>query len=317
MATLSATEILQDTLAAFKVQFPMIAGPNGFGTDFSNDRARKDDIVIAHIRTLPSVQNYDATNGYQASGAEASSLLADIPVTMNQHKHVPVKLDHLDQLASRKDLYQGAVNDMAFVLGKKVVDDALAEVKAANFSEITTESIANTTKDTLDAQTKGLNTRGAAATGRFGIVNSDFANKLEEDARISSGDYHGQRRTTNAYAHFQNLAGFADIWEYPSLPANGENVVAFFGTRAAIVIVSRLPSDPLDIARAAGIPVPALIETVTDPNSGLSLLGLQWVQLGTFDIWLTVALLYGIKAGKQAGAAGTITDYAGRFVKTA
>lgn len=317
MATLSATEILADTLAAFKVQFPMIAGGGGFGTDFSSDRARKGDTVIAHIRTLPSVQNYDATNGYQASGAEASSLLTDIPVVLDQHKHVPVKLDHIDQLSSRKDLYLGAINDMAFVLGKKVVDDVLGLVKAANFSTAITESIANTTKATLDTATKKLNQRGAAPTGRFGIVNSDFYNALESDAQISSGDYHGQRRAGNAFGNLQNLAGFANVWEYPDLPANAENVAAFFGTRPAIAIVSRLPSDPLEIARAAGVPVPALIQTVTDPDSGLSLLGIQWVQLGTFDIWLTVALLYGFAAGKQGGAADTITDKGGLFVKTA
>lgn len=311
-ATLSATEILQDTLESFKVQFPMLTGPAGFGTDFQPKTARKGNTIIAHIRTLPSTQSYDSSSGYEANAAEASSLLTDVPVALDQHIHVPVKIDHIDVLSSQKDLYAGAIADMAFVLGKAVVDDALAEVKAANFSYGDNVTIANTSKTTLNAATKKLNENGNAPRGRFGLVTSDFYNALEEDARLSSRDYHGQMRQANGYGELQNVAGFERVWEYPDLrTAAGESINGFFGGRNAVAIASRVPSDPSQLAASIGIPAIAKFETVTDPNSGLTLLGIQWMKAGVFDIYLTVALIWGVAAGKQGGTAGTKCDKAG------
>jgi hypothetical protein len=312
MATLSATEILQDTLEAFKVRFPMLTGGAGFATDFSGSAARYNDIVIAHVRSLPSSQSYDSTSGYQANGANAADLLTDIPVTLNNHKHVPVKVDHIDVLSSRKNLYEGAIGDIAFVLGKAVVDDALAEVKAANMSYGANVTIANTSKTTLNDATTKLNTNGNAPVGRFGIVTSQFYAALEEDARISSGDYHGQRRSSNAYGQLNGVAGFESIYEYPDLQtAAGESINGFFSGRGSVVIASRVPSDPSELAASIGIPKIANFNTVTDPDSGLTLLGIQWMHAGTFDIWLTMSLIWGVTAGKNGGSAGTIMDKAG------
>ena len=311
MATLSATEILQDTLDAFKVRFPMLTGGNGFTTDFSGSPARYNDQIIAHVRTLPTIRSYDATSGYQANGAEASGLLTDIPVTLNNHQHVPVKIDHIDVLSSRKDLYAKAIGDMAFVLGKAVVDDALAEVKAANLSYGANVTITNTSKTELDNATKKLNQNGASPIGRFGIVTSDFYNALEADARIASGDYHGQLRTDNAYGSLKNVAGFQNVWEYPDLQtAAGENINAFLSAPGSVVIASRVPRDPSDLAASIGIPKIANFNSLTDPDSGLTLLGIQWMHAGTFDIWLSVALIWGVTAGKNGGSAGAIMDKA-------
>ncbi len=317
-ATLSATEILQDTLDAFRVQFPMLTGPAGFGTDFSSETAKLNDQVIAHIRTLPSIQAYDGTNGYEANGAEASGLLVDVPVTLDQHKHVPVKIDHLDVLSSKKNLYDKTINDMAFVLGKGVVDHALGKIVAANFSYGANETIANTSKSTLNSATKKLNQNGNVPRGRFGLVTSDFYNALEEDSRVSSGDYHGQAREGNGYGELKNIAGFERIWEYPDLrTAAGENINAFLGTGTAVAICSKVPSDPSKLASSIGIPTIAKFDTLTDPNSGLTLLGIQWMKSGTFDIWLTVALIWGAAAGKQGGANGVKCDKAGYRVTEA
>lgn len=312
MATLSVNEILQDTLDAFKVQFPMLTSPTGFATDFSSKTAKKGDTVYAHIRTLPGVESYDSSAGYEANADEGSGLLTDVPVALDQHKHVPVKLDHIDILSSKKDLYAGAISDMAFVLGKSVVDFTLAKVVAANFSYGANQTIANTSKETVDAATLGLNVKGVSSRNRFGITTSQFYNALEADSRIASGDYHGQQRTSNAYGQLTNVSGFGKIYEYPDLQtAAGENINAFFGHPSAVAVVSRVPSDPSQLAASIGIPSIAAFNTLTDPDSGLTLLGIQWMKAGLFDIYLTVSLLYGAAAGKQGGSAGTITDKAG------
>jgi hypothetical protein len=310
--TLTTTEILQDTLDAFKAMVPML---KAFSTDFSNARSRKGETIIAHISGLPSVQSYDNTSGFDLNHTDADSLLTDVPVVLDQLKHVPVRVKYLTQLASRKNLYQEAVRNYAYVLGKSIVDAALAKVVVANFTHKSVVAPANYTYETLENVRTSLNDQDAAQFGRFGIVNSAVATALQIDQRIASRDYYSQLNGGNAYRTFTNVAGFSNIWEYPDLPT-AENLEAFYGDRRAIVVASRLP-DVQDAASSLGIPSIAKFETITDPETGLSLLGISWQKAGTFDVITTIAALYGIAAGAQGGAADSITDKAGYWHKSA
>lgn len=314
MATLSVNEILQDVLDAL---VPSVPSLSMFSTDFSSATAVKDDQIIAHISGLPAVQSYDAAQGGFKNGAVgAETLLTDVPVTLDQFKHVPIKVSYLTQLASKKDLYREAVRNYAFVLGKYIVDYALGKAVAANFSQSITESIANTTLDTLENARTALNTKNASQFGRFGIVNSQFAASIQSDSRVASGDYYGQRNGSQGYRTFENIAGFERVVEYPSLPANAENLTGFFGDRRAVTVAARVPNVQ-DGASMLGIPSVANFATVTSPETGLSLLGIAWQEQGTFDVYVTVAILFGASAGSRGGAEGAVLDYAGLRVKSA
>lgn len=311
--TLTVSELLADTLAAFKKRVPALFA---FSTDFSAARGVLNQALIAKIRVLPTVATYDATTGYANGATAVSSLLVDVPVTMDQHKHVPVKITHLAQLASQRNLYEDMVADLAYVLGKSVVDYALTKVLAANFTQSTTEAIVDTNRDTLGAVRKAMNAKGAGPQ-RYGIVNSDFAEALDADSRIASKDYYGQQTGREAYLHLKGCSGFNDIWEYPDLPANAQNLSGFFFDSRAITVATRIPDNSVEYAQSIGIPQVAATEIVTDPDTGLSLLGIKWMNAPTLDSFCTVALIYGVTAGAQGGSAGDLTDYAGYRVKTA
>lgn len=314
MATLSATEILVDTLDAFRMEVPML---NAFSTDFSTATAVKDQIIMAHVSGLPAVQSYDATTGFKANAATADSLLTDVPVTLDQLKHVPIKVSYLTQLASKKNLYLEAIRNYAYVLGKSVVDYALTKVVAAQFSYTVTEAVANTTLDTLENVRTKLNANAAAPSGRFGLVNSAVSGALLTDQRISSALFYGQLNGNRGYRTLQNVAGFENVWEYPDLPSNAENLTGFFGDRRAVIVASRLPDINIELAQSMGIPQIAAFDIVSDPQTGLSLLGISWQEAGTFDVYVTVAILYGVTAGRQSGAAANATDKAGVRLITA
>lgn len=88
-----------------------------------------------------------------------------------------------------------------------------------------------------------------------------------------------------------------------------ENLTGFFGTKESIILVA-------DIPRSLSNPDPALanvvdIETMTDPDTGLTIAMLTWASVGLMDVYKTCTWIYGAKAGRQAGAAGVMTDYAG------
>lgn len=313
MPTLSVSELLTDTLDAFKVQVPALSH---FSTAFTTGTAKKGDTITGHILKVPTTADYHADTGYENGVQESTALFEDVSVTLDQHKHVPVKLDYLDQISSKVDLYERAIGNVAFALGKGIVDNGLSKIVAANFSEATTESIANTDIETLRTVTAAMNAKGAG-TERFGLMNSSFATALAADSRIASGDYHGQMQGANPYRSLRNIEGFTQIDEYPAFPANSHNLSAFFFDRRALIVATAIPNDPQKYAASLGIPSIANFETVTDPDSGLTLLGITWMKAGTFDIYLTMTLLWGVNAGKVGGTAGTKTDYAGHRIVTA
>jgi len=312
--TLSVAEIVQDTLDVFTMQLPML---ESMGTDLSSATARKDDTIHAHIAGLPSVQDYDATAGYEANAAAVEDLLTDVDVAMDRLKHVPVKVAYLKEISSKKNLYREAIRNIAYVLSKSVIDYALTKCVVANFTGSTLEANGNVGLDTTEKVRTALNTQAAAVTGRYGICSSAFAQSLQLDSRVGSAFFYGQLNGDYGYRIFQNLSGFGRIYEYPSMPTNSENLSAFFADRRAITLATRLPAVQDDIASQLNIPQIASFNIATNPESGLSLLTIMWQKQGTFDVWMTMALLYGVTAGAQGGTALGKTDNAGHRVKTA
>jgi len=131
----------------------------------------------------------------------------------------------------------------------------------------------------------------------YGLVNSDFAATLNADTRIASRDYYHQEATTSALSVLRGVSGFQEIREYSDLPANAESLSAVFFDPRAMVVATRLPSDSTELASSLGVPNVANTTSVTDPESGLSFLGIMHMQPGTLDLFLTVTVLYGTKVG--------------------
>jgi hypothetical protein len=313
MPTLTVSEILNDVLAAFKKSVPML---NYFSYDMNgNKTAKYGQTVIAHIPSLPTAYDYVVATGYEANAQNARDLLTDVPIVINQWKHVPFKLMHDDVNEDRSQNYLKAIDNAGYVLGKAVVDFALSKVLAANFTNSTTASTGNTSRDTLSAVRKGMNSKGAASP-RFGLVSSDFFNALDADTRIASRDYHGQMVGANPVGSLKAVAGFAEIMEYPDLPTNAEYLSGFFFDSRAVAIATRLPEDSTTLANSLGIPVTYVAETQTDPTTGLSLVSYSHINQNTHQIHVSVAVMYGAVAGAQGGSAATITDNAGWRVKT-
>ena len=309
MATLSSAEIITDVLDAFKTRFPLLSA---ITTDFSSEEARLGQTITGRIASLPTVRDYDSTDGYKANAASANGLTTDVSVTLNNHKHVPVKIDYIDQISTQRNLYNEVIGTLAFALGKKACDDALGLIVNTNFEQTAHEAASPDLSD-LNSIAGQLNSQGAAPVGRFGIVNSAAYQSLENDEKIASGNYHGQQRTSNAYGNLSNIAGFEQIMEYPDLGTASaySNINGFFADRSAIVMASRVPTDMDRVATELGIPSISNTEVVSDPDTGLSIMGITYQDPGTFDIYTTMTFIYGFVAGTNGGDAGTGTDNGG------
>ena len=400
MATLTATTILQKTLESFRTLFPYIGR---MGTDFDDTPLLLNHTVTAHVRTLPSIAAYDATTGYANGATEANTLLTDIPILVDSHKHVPIKLDHLNAIADYKDAFEGSVADTAYVLGKGIIDTVLAKAKSSNLSYSSTAATADSDMDVIEALTTTMNNNGANPSGRVGLVSSAVAQTLALDSRVASKDYYGVLTGRAGLRVFRGVGGFDAIYEYPGLPSNNaasqtftaattdictaaghgfstgdrvrvttsaadlpaglavdttyyvikidantfklatsdanatagtavditdagtgthsivgyENITGLFFEASAIAIRAGIPSKSDELANSMGIPRTMSMEALRDPISGFALALMKWQAAGTADLYIRPTAIWGSAVGRQAGAAGTITDKAGLLLRSA
>ncbi len=315
--TLSVPEIMMDVLDAFKLETPEIFGPNGFGTDFSSKTAVLNDKITAHISHVPTVGTYDPNNGgFKNASQDVSTLLEDVPVTLNQFPIVTVKVPWLTQLASKLPLYKEAIRNYGWALGKSVVDGALALCTPGNFSNFVKVPYANQTLDTWDNNIRGqLNTQKTFNKGRFALINTAAASQLAQDDRVRSSLFYGALNGDNGYRIWRNLAGFSWIREYPNMYA-ANNLFGFAGDIRSIVVASRRPDYANMSAEQLGVPQVMQFYPMEDAQSGLFMTGVAWQEQGTGDVYVACGILIGTAAGNQGGAAGTITDNAGVLLQT-
>lgn len=392
--TTRVDKLISTVLDAFVVQFPMFTN---IARQFSSDGKKFGDTLYARVTKRATVQDYDATNGYEANTVESTALVEDLPVTLNRHKHVPIKVDYMDQNSSDIDLMR-AVGPQVFELGEEAMLYLCGLMRGSNFSQRSVYAEADSDLDALINIQGDLNTIGASQLGRFGLVNTAVANAIAADTRITSKDYYDEQDgVAMPYRVVRGVSGFQNIWEYPSLPTGntsniavtgatsdlltaasahglevGDRVVfttsdtlpaglstatdyyvltvpstttftvsasdggsvvditdtgtgthgftivnaltGFFGTTDALAMVAAIPEklrNPSPQARKISD-----IIVQQDSNTGLALAAMHWVKQGTLDDYVSFAWMYGAKAGRQAGTAGDICDYAGHQLVT-
>lgn len=212
--TLTPVLLLQRTMRALFLRVPALSF---FASEFTTERLKLNQQVIGKIRLRPTTAAYSESTGYKNGSQKARDLLLDVPFTMDQHIHVTVSLNHLNSLADSMVKIEEHVQDSASVIGSTVMRYILGKVTSAAFSNGSTYSTANSDKDMLNAIRKSMNLRGVA-DDRFGIINSDVAETLTGDARITNRyDLSSQNTDGEARVRLMNLAGFRNIIEDPGL----------------------------------------------------------------------------------------------------
>lgn len=309
--TLSVPELLTDVLDAFKLETPLLFQPGGFGTDFSSKTAVLGDKITAKISHVPLVGDYDANNGgFKAAAQDVTTLFEDVPVTLSQFKVVVINVGWLTQIASKLNLYQEAVRNYGYALGKFVTDFALAQVTPANFSNQVQVALPNVNLDTIDGAVRDqLNAQKASGRGRYALVGTPFASKLGSDDRVRSSLFYGALNGDRGYRQWNNIGGLSRLQEYPDMFA-GNNLLGFGGEARAIAIASRR-IDYSNVADQLGVPKIMEFYPMSDAESGFEMMGVAWQEPGTGNVYVGAGALFGVGAGKQGGAAGTITDNAG------
>jgi hypothetical protein len=222
--TLTPTILAQQTMRKLFVKVPML---RMFAHEFTTERLKKDQQVVGKIRLRPTVSEYDTT--YKTGAQETRDLLLDVNFVMDKHIHVTMKMSHLYALTDSMNKLEEHIEDAASVIGKSVLSYMLGKINSRSFTNATVYSESNSDRDMLNGVRKALNLRGVP-DGRFGIVNSNVAETLDGDARITNRNDNGSQSTDGSgLIRFNNLAGFGTIFEYPELDDLTETAVAVTG----------------------------------------------------------------------------------------
>lgn len=279
LGTLVGNIISQRTLATLVSMRPMLLD---VVSDFSDEAARLNQAVYSRAVGLPTVQNFGS--------AASETADVDYPVTLSAHKEVLFSFTAAEYTGTGRNLVAEHSNALAVALGNHLVDTVAALITDAFTSE-TTGAAATKSFSDITAAAKALNSAGAPDYDRFGWVNSDFAEALSNDEVLMeyfSGD------NGSAYSRWNNVKGFGRITEFPALPANSVNLIGFFGQRNALLLATRIAVNPAELIGAG---YPGVLQVVTDPVTGLSVVQNNWIDSSTLAINTRLILLYGCARG--------------------
>ena len=300
LGTLSGTLVTVRTLELLKLTFPSITS---FTTDFSDQPAQFGQTIMTRTITIPAVQTYNTSTGW----ADSTAATSDVPVTIDQHKGVPITFNSNILESTVRRLFDEFAPAQAYALAKDMVDALYARLTDANFTNNTISTSAAFSRNVCVDVANALDKRGVPmlAGQRTLLLYSDAFASLEKDSTLIQPLAFLQE---NLIERGQNpppefivpVAGFRVI-KAPNLPSNNANLIGFGASKSALVIASRVPNDYTSVLPGAAF---GNVAMVTDPDLGLTVLQVQYVNHTLGTATSRISLMYGTAAGQ--GNAGQL-----------
>jgi hypothetical protein len=287
--TLVGNLISQRVLELLKLQLPAL---NRITTDFSDEQVKYGQSVISRYIAIPTVAAYNTGTGYAVTAQDTT----DVTVTMNNHKSVLIPLNANDASGTARRLFDEYAPAASYALAKDLIDTAYALILIATYTNATTKATASVTRADVIDMASALSARGCPMGPDFRTLlcsSAVFAQLAKDTTIISLAAY--QQADIITDGSLPNIHGFKVI-EAPNLPATA-NLTGFGMSKSAIVAATRLPLDYANVLPGSSY---GSVQTVTDPNTGASLVQAQYVdhKLGTANYRL--AWMYGVAAGQAA-----------------
>jgi hypothetical protein len=183
-----------------------------------------------------------------------------------------------------------------YVLGKQVVDAALALVTIANYGNTEADKYTKAVADFDQAALAEFIARGTAKIKqreRTMLLNTQYAfGVMGQSIMALAFGQAGQTVVTTGT--LPDLMGVPAA-RYDALPTNSENLGGVILGKSAL-LVAVAPPDPLAAAGEGNI---VQRRVITDPESGVSVLYTMTVD-GGGKLWGECSLLYGVAKGQDA-----------------
>lgn len=303
LGILSGTLVLQRTLPVFKYKYPELLA---MWTDFSDNPGVYNQTEETRIVVQPAVQTYNA--GIGADGRAlgwttiSPAITTNVTITLNNYVAVPISLgNNLIAATTRRLFDEQAVLAIAGIAGyfTTLVTNLMT---AANFNyyaavngTLVPTAYATYAKSKqlfsmgdLDALDAIFTSSKVPEEDRGILLNPAYYAALRGDPRLEFYYAASAKSTTDAgdfvsEARLPKLSGFAPYkagympTSTPSTNPTTNNVVGYAFQKSGILLKSRLPNDYISALGPTN--VPGSITTVTDPDTGISLMLVQYVNL--------------------------------------
>ena len=311
LGTLAGILVVQRSLDLLKYSFPELSAVS---TDFSAEPANFNQQITTRLRTVPGVVSYDPVAGYADSAVNDS----DVNVTINAHRAVQIVYTANDLASTKRLLFPEQEEGMHFALGLDLVTALLANITAANFPGQpgggvgtlalavpgkTTATLDQFARPTVIAMKAALNQRGAMGGKRTLLLDELYHSSLEADTTIVGNLINRDSGDAIANSRLPRIAQF-DPYEAPYLPS--ANNLHGFGFRAdALALAARLPNDYSTVF--PGVTGGGVVQTVTNPDTGMSVMVVMFLDHKLGQTRFRVALMYGTAVGNPL-AGQLLTD---------
>jgi hypothetical protein len=303
LGILSGTLVLQRTLPVFKYKYPELLA---MWTDFSDNPGVYNQTEETRIVVQPAVQTYNATLGADNRPQGWSTISAgqttNVTISLNNYVSVPINFGNNIIAATTRRLFdEQAVLAIAGIAGyfTTLVTNLLTSGNYNYYAAVngTLVPVAYTTykmsqnnfgMGDLDNLDSIFTSSKVPEDDRGILLNPGYYAKLRGDPRLefyyaASAKSIGAPGDFLAEAKLPKLSGFAP-YKAGYLPASTpattpttNYVTGFAFQKSAILLKSRLPTDYTTALGPTN--VPGSITTVTDPDTGISLMLVQYVNL--------------------------------------
>ena len=337
LGVLSGTLVLQQTLPFFAYKYPELLN---FYTDFSDTPGLYKQTETTRIVTQPAVQKYstttDGTGRPQGWTTVSEAQTTDVSLTLTDYIAVPINMGQNLLAATTRRLF-----DEQSVLAVKAIAGYFVGMLTNIFTSATYNAYATIGTNGVNVQQPGapfptyvkayqdfsmsdldnldsIFTSGKVPEEDRGLmlVPSYYA-KLRGDPRLSF--YYAASAASVAgasdfisEAKLPKLSGFAPYKSpylaytntatpnsTPTANAPQANIVGFAFQKAGALIKSRLPQD---FSQALGVMIPGSVTTITDPDTLISVMLVQYVNLTqNYAEWRPEVMLGVAAADTRAG----------------
>ncbi len=295
LGTLAGTLVTQRTLELLKFMFPSLTS---FTTDFTAEQATFGQTIMTRTVDIPDVQTYSTSAGWSSSTASTT----DVPIVIDHHEGVPITFNEQTLASTVRRLFDEQAPAQAYALAKSMVDALYANITDANFTNAAQVVPINSfTRSSVINAGIALDLAGVpAGLGmRTMILYPTYFGALEKDPTVISLAAFQRSDiitdpTGGGVALNIPIESFRVI-KAPNLPTNDSNLTGFAGSKSALCIATRMPNDYTKFAPGVSY---GNVQTVTDPDLGISVMLVQYVDhtLGTGT--QRIALMYGTAAGQ-------------------
>ena len=272
-------QIAQQTLETLSAEMPIVSA---FTTDFSSDVADVGESVSTRVATAVSAG--DATSGYSATDVTSTAKT----ITLNKHKHFTAAFTDLEIAKGGMDMLERTfVRPAVHAVVNQMMDDLLALALAATYSAEVTVVAGSFGADDVADLAGDLTVLNVPKADRALVIKPSYYANLAQDNAIQASYAYGGPGSIQDNA-VPRVHGF-NVYEYSDIPANGENLEGFACGPEALIIAGRQPALPENWSGA--------VESVQDPDTGVTLQLRNWYEGKDGAQYLTCTLIYGVAAG--------------------